>query len=204
MELLRVAHSEDKIDRFTAAIEELTLNRENRLQHDTEEQRQRMLKDAAERIRREHEDLFRERVGDLDAKISATRIAEINRLRNEVFLLREEYAATVFGEATSQIAAFVASDEYETFLLRLARTISETYDCSHIEVRLREDDLPLQWKLAQYFPATCLFVSSSEISLGGLIVWFPEHNLLLDERLEIRLEAEKGWFYENSGLKITW
>jgi len=36
------------------------------------------------------------------------------------------------------------------------------------------------------------------------LVWLPHLNMLLDERLETRLENEKQWFYEESGLHIVW
>ncbi|MCL2548482.1 MAG: hypothetical protein FWE76_04870 [Symbiobacteriaceae bacterium] len=197
-------HNEGNVARLAEAIEQLTQEQQDSLQRDTVQRRLHLLSEAQERINREREQGFSEGVADLTESLGGEQSQKISQLRQRLFKKREEYAAAIFTATAEELANFVASEVYRDFLCSLAARISKRYDCNLAEVHLRQEDLPLQTDLRQYIASEGTFVADEEIKLGGFLVWLPHLNMLLDERLETRLENEKQWFYEESGLHIIW
>ena len=204
MDSPRSVRSPLRVDRFMTAIESLTVEREERIRQQAEESRLVMLKGAAARIKSKTDIFFQERIGDIRNTIAAERIAKVNQMHRQLFQERENAAESVFAKVEEEIIAFVAGDAYGDFLLALAKSIASRHDCSAAEVRLRAGDMGYQEQLSAIFPADCRYLSSPDIRLGGLMLWSPERKVLIDERLEVRLEDERQWFYRHSGLKLNW
>jgi len=196
--------SNASLTQLTEAIEKLTLQRESALQQETEERRQFMLREAQERIAREYAQSLREGVADLEESLNAERSQQVSQLRSLLFLARDGYARRVFEAVTAELTAFAASEDYAAFLCSLAESLGNENECSGGELRLRSEDLALQEKLARYFPADCTIKEDAQIVIGGLMLWLPRQHLLIDERLETRLETQKRWFYEESKMQIVW
>jgi len=190
--------------RLTEAIEKLTLERESVLHKETADRRQFLLTEAKKRIADDYDQNFAEGRADLLEGFSSQRSLQVNQLRRQLFIQRREYAKRVFADASAKLSSFAAGDEYLEFMYSLARDITSAWDCSAAEVRLRSKDLPLQSRLADIFPADCCYTGDEAIVTGGMMVWIPQRNYLIDERLETRLQSEQRWFFEHSGMQILW
>ena len=68
---------------------------------------------------------------------------------------------------------------------------------------VRESDLKYQKKLRDYFGQNCQIQPSETIRIGGIKGHSPAMGLVADETLDTRLDQQREWFYEHSGLTVT-
>ena len=58
-------------------------------------------------------------------------------------------------------------------------------------------------KISKAFGRKCGIESTDEISIGGIIGVSKKLGLLANETLDSKLEMQREWFFENSGLRVT-
>ena len=58
-------------------------------------------------------------------------------------------------------------------------------------------------KIFLAFGRKCDIESTDEITIGGMTGLSKKLGMLADETLDSKLEQQREWFFENSGLKVT-
>ncbi len=122
--------------------------------------------------------------------------------RKEVFSRRNEIANETLSEAGRKLRKFTESEEYKDFLLRSAGSILESFGSGNVTLLLRPEDMVFAKEISERYP----FASVSEdsgIKIGGVKGINSIVTLLIDDTLDARLENQKRWFEENSGLYIS-
>lgn len=128
--------------------------------------------------------------------------------RREVHLRREELAATVFAAVRSRLLDYAGTEAYRTALLQDLRAAAERFRAiSGVNpaggvVLLREEDLSLAPQIRELLPGVEVQPSRA-IRLGGFQLRADAQGLLLDETLDERLEAQRPWYLEQCGLRVT-
>ena len=191
-----------KLESFSEAITNLASKHEAKIISQTEEKRAALLREAQEGIELEISYLYTEQIADIRANAAARRLEAVNGMRESLYRKRSQMADSVFKMAEEKIRAFTASADYPRFMLQLCEKLAAEYDCATAEIQLRPEDFALLPQLKPLFPESCSFRSDTSISLGGLILFLPSLRILIDERLETRLQSERRHFYEFSNLSI--
>lgn len=122
--------------------------------------------------------------------------------RKEVFARRNEIAKATFSKAAEKLQAFTAGAEYEKFLSESAARVIEVFGGGRVTLLLRPEDMAFGEKLCADYPDAS-FSKDSTIKIGGLKGINSLATLLIDDTLDSRLESQKKWFEENSGLYIS-
>lgn len=197
-------YNDTKVEQFSSAIAAIADEKEREILQQAEERRARLIQQAEERVRREMDYLYQERLADIRDAASGERSLRVNRLRTQLFQERQDYAERIFQAAEERIRAFSGSGAYPDFLSSVAMHLAMQHDCRDAEISLRAEDMALSKELAIIFADSCHFKASTEIRLGGLLLWLPHQKMIIDERLETRLQEERSWFYSHSGLSAAW
>ena len=64
-------------------------------------------------------------------------------------------------------------------------------------------DKKLADKIKSAFSPSCEVKSSKEIKIGGITGRSASLGLIADETLDTKLDGQREWFYQNSGLRVT-
>ena len=115
---------------------------------------------------------------------------------------RDEYVANIFKEAKEKLVAFVASKDYQKYLIEHIEKIGKLYQMEDSTLELREEDMRYKDELVKAYGVDLEVEVSDKIKIGGFIIENKATNVVVDESLDFALENQKDWFYKTSGLMI--
>ena len=115
---------------------------------------------------------------------------------------RDEYVANIFKEAKEKLVAFVASKDYQKYLIEHIEKIGKLYQMEDSTLELREEDMIYKDELVKAYGVDLEVEVSDKIKIGGFIIENKATNVVVDESLDSALENQKDWFYKTSGLMI--
>lgn len=145
---------------------------------------------------------FEAELREIDGQFRAAAFNEKDRLRKELFSIREKYMSNVFTQAADRLREFTAGENYAAFLNAKAAEAAARGDFAGGTLCLRQEDLSYAEALAKVLPG-CTAAASDAIRLGGLIAVSADGRTRLDLSLDAALEEQKQWFFSNSRLDIT-
>ena len=106
----------------------------------------------------------------------------------------------VFGDAREKLVAFTESDGYADFLKKSAAGFAAVFPQG--DVTVRPGDMRFADDIKKAFGRDCKVESSDEITIGGCRAGVAGGSTVADDTLDTRLEAQREWFLENSGMSV--
>lgn len=111
---------------------------------------------------------------------------------------RSQVTGEVIGACEAKIAEFVAGPEYAAYLAESAKALLKMLHADTAEFYARPAD---QQAANAALPAGCTLQPDAEIRLGGLRA--KAGAMEADDTLDVKLDAQKDWFLQNSGMSIA-
>lgn len=111
---------------------------------------------------------------------------------------RSQVTGEVIGACEAKIAEFVAGPEYAAYLAASAKALLKMLHADTAEFYARPAD---QQAAKAALPAGCTLQPDAEIRLGGLRA--KAGAMEADDTLDVKLDAQKDWFLQNSGMSIA-
>lgn len=108
----------------------------------------------------------------------------------------------VFGDAREKLTAFTESDGYADFLKKSAAGFAAVFPQGDVIVYVRPGDMRFADDIKKAFGRDCKVESSDEITIGGCRAGVAGGSTVADDTLDTRLEAQREWFLENSGMSV--
>lgn len=108
----------------------------------------------------------------------------------------------VFGDAREKLTAFTESDGYADFLKKSAAGFAAVFPQGDVIVYVRPGDMRFADDIKKAFGRDCKVESSDEITIGGCRAGVADGSTVADDTLDTRLEAQREWFLENSGMSV--
>ena len=108
----------------------------------------------------------------------------------------------VFGDAREKLTAFTESDGYADFLKKSAAGFAAVFPQGDVIVYVRPGDMRFADDIKKAFGRDCKVESSNEITIGGCRAGVVGGSTVADDTLDTRLEAQREWFLENSGMSV--
>ena len=108
----------------------------------------------------------------------------------------------VFGDAREKLTAFTESDGYADFLKKSAAGFAAAFPQGDVTVYVRPGDMRFADDIKKAFGRDCKVESSDEITIGGCRAGVAGGSTVADDTLDTRLEAQREWFLENSGMSV--
>ncbi len=170
------------------------------------------LNSEAEKIRKEEEiriedemlgnayKLIQREMAEMKTEISREYSNREMEGRRKLFERRSEIMEEVFDKARERLIEFTKSDAYEKFLKDVVSSVLETLSGSDLVLYLRSEDQHFADMLKSSCKTQCEFSVDDSIKLGGVRGYSKSQGVIVDETLDARLEDQREWFVENSGL----
>lgn len=108
----------------------------------------------------------------------------------------------VFGDAREKLTAFTELDGYADFLKKSAAGFAAVFLQGDVTVYVRPGDMRFADDIKKAFGRDCKVESSDEITIGGCRAGVAGGSTVADDTLDTRLEAQREWFLENSGMSV--
>ena len=191
-----------KLQKFSEEIMDIARNECESIQTEVEKDREQELAQYREQALSDSRKYLESECKEIDASVKTAVYEEKDRLRKELFALRETYKNNVFAQAAERIRDFAAGAEYPTFLQKAAGKLAEDASLAGATLLLRSEDMPHADAVKSVF-GNCTIQADSGIVLGGIVAVSADGRKRVDLSLDSALEDQKTWFYRNSKLDIT-
>ena len=192
-----------KTDNFLKAIEKYAAEQRNKIETEAEEFKAKELNKAEEDGLKEAYVLLQKKMLSINTGIARELSKAENASRKSVFQKRREIEDKVFERAKEKLLAYAKTGKYTSKLLESAKAVSQKLTADDVILYICERDWKLKDKILSAFGRKCDIQVSDEIQIGGLTGLSRQLGLLVDETLDTKLENQKEWFCENSGLTVT-
>ncbi len=192
-----------KTDNFLKAIEKYAEQQRTKIQSEAEDFKEKELTKAEDEGLREAYVLIQKKMTDIKVKIASELSRAENASRKKTFVRRQEIENEVFEEAEKKLIEYTKTDEYLKRLKNSAKQTAQKLTSEDTVLFVKESDLKYSDELQKAFGRQCRVESSDDIIIGGMIGISHTMGLLVDETLDSRLQQQREWFFENSGLKVT-
>ena len=192
-----------KTDNFLKAIEKYAAEQRSKIESEAEEFKSKELNKAEEDGLKEAYVLLQKKMLSINTSIARELSKAENASRKSTFAKRQEIEDKVFERAKEKLLEYAGTDKYIQKLLESTKTVSEKLTADDVTLYVCERDLKLKDKIISAFGRNCTVQSSSEIQIGGIMGISRTVGLLADETLDTKLQNQREWFCENSGLTIT-
>ena len=192
-----------KTDNFLKAIEKYAAEQRSKIESEAEEFKTKELNKAEEDGLKEAYVLLQKKMLSINTGIARELSKAENASRKSTFAKRQEIEDKVFERAKEKLLEYAGTDKYIQKLLESAKTVSEKLTADDVTLYVCERDLKLKNKIISAFGRKCDVQASNEIQIGGIMGISRKVGLLADETLDTKLQNQREWFCENSGLTIT-
>lgn len=116
----------------------------------------------------------------------------------ELAARRSEIARQVFCACEEELARFTAQPAYGEYLSKSTASLLQLLRADKAEFFARQQDLAA---VQAVLPEGCTVTPDATIRLGGLRA--KSGSVEADDTLDMKLDAQKDWFLQNSGMSIA-
>lgn len=148
-------------------------------------------------------DIIHEEMALQKAEIARDLAKKEKQSKDELYKERSRMMNEVFSLATEKLIAYAQTAEYKEKLLKDTKNIAQRFADKPCTIFIGEKDLDLSAQLQNCFAGETTVKCPKDIKIGGVKVYCESMAMIADETLDSKLEAQKQWFIENSGLKVV-
>ncbi len=191
-----------KSDAFFKAINDASKAHNEAIINETQLFKQTEIEKAKEEAQKKYE----EYILHATSRIAIENGVEAERLslelKKQVIKAREDIEKSVFAGVRERIIKFTKTEEYGKMLIESANQMLQQCDGYEIVIYIRSCDKKYENQIKALSDKIKTEIDNS-IELGGIYCICSEKSLKLNDCLDAKLEAQKAWFHENSGLHIN-
>lgn len=188
--------------KFLDAINQYAEAQKKRISAEVEDYKARRIEQATEEGLKDAYVLIQKDVAQKKSEIVSDASAKQRALRNELFALRSEMMRDVFTQAAEKLLAYTKTVDYKVSLAASAERIKNRFDNAPVTVFLSPADRDKSALIQKAFQNVEILFDES-IRIGGIKALSREHGIMADDTLDSKLDLQKTWFIENSGLKVV-
>lgn len=192
-----------KTNNFLKAIEKYAEEQRSKMRLEAEDFKAKELENAEEQGLKEAYDLIQKNMADINNRIASEQSAAESAGKKLIFERRRTIENEVFQKAEQKLLDFTQTEDYASLLVQSAGNIGRVLRAEDVVLYLRETDMKYKPKLKEAFGNGCTFAVSDAIHIGGIIGASKSMGLIADETLDTKLQQQREWFYEHSGLSVT-
>lgn len=208
-------------ENFLKAIEKYAEEQRNKIRFESESFKKQELEKAEAEGIREAYTLIQREMAAIRTEISSQLSRDEMASRKKIFEKRNKMTENVFEKVTQRLVEFTKTADYEKLMLESVKKIAQALKADDVIFFIKERDLKfadkikaaytaeklkdkkLADKIKSAFSPSCEVKSSKEIKIGGITGRSASLGLIADETLDTKLDGQREWFYQNSGLRVT-
>lgn len=191
-----------KTDNFLKAIKKYADNQRNTILSEVDNFKKEKIAEAKKKAEYDSEKLIKDK---LEAKKNeqTSKIAKLMQEgQRKLFLERAEMTESVFKKAEEKLIEFTKTTKYSELLNNYAKNISALFDGKSCIIYVNERDMALADQIKTLFGGKAELCADKTIKIGGLKGYCEALSIVADETLDSKLNAQREWFFENSGLSV--
>lgn len=196
-------YNDQKLDKFYSAINHYADAQRQKIISELDAYEQEQVDRSENELLSEAYRIIQKGLVNLRVEIRKQISSEEQRLRKELLESRSQIQDKVFQSASQKLLDYTQSDAYPALLEQLAQTLSAVLGEGSITLRLCPRDQSYESQIKKAFGRPCTVELDDTIRIGGLIGRNSERGVAADQTLDAMLEAQHGWFEENSHLEVV-
>lgn len=122
--------------------------------------------------------------------------------KQKLFLVREEIVSDVFAAVRNKLESYTKTEEYRKYLHTQLDNALELLGEGRIEVKVTPNDYDLTVRLCSGRPEITV-EKLPESAIGGLTAQNLDKHIMIEETFSSKLEEQKDYFLQESGLLIA-
>ena len=190
-----------KIDRFVEAIMKESEKKRELIEQETQQYINDEISKCESQLKRESYTFMQKRSSAIREDVGREIAEKQLEGRKALFRRRTEITEDVFSKAALRLTAFTQTPEYKDFLVRSAKKLSELFK-NDVVLYARPADVKLAQTVACGVFSDYEIKEDNSISIGGFKASDKDGKIIADDTLDIRLDSQRSWFAENSGLNV--
>lgn len=194
---------EEKVSKFLEAITKDALRRKEKILKEIDDFNKEELEKAEDEALTEAYALIQGEISNTRGELRREFCLQEMEKRKELFQKRSEITKKVFQRAKDVISEYAATDKYHSDFIRDLKDAAGEFSSGKVTVMVRFQDLILENEIQSIFPNGCTVEEDKSITIGGFRLKDMQRGLLADYTLDVKLEQQRDWFLENSGLSIA-
>lgn len=195
---------EERVSNFLQAMNKYAQEQRAKIKTEIEEIKQKELEKAEVEILNDTYKLIQDEMLQMRRNIASEVSKKEMQGRTALFEKRAAITEKVFLAATERLLEFTKSPEYLDALEKYAKNIANVLKEPGTVLYVKKEDLAYESQIKKAFGAKdCTVQAADDIKIGGIRGYNLSMGLIADESLDSKLEEERKWFTENSGLRLS-
>ncbi len=191
-----------KTDNFLNAIKKYADEQRNAMHEEVEQLKDEKIKEAEKRAQYDSEKLIKDKLEEKRNKLTS-KIAKMTQDgQRELFLERSKMTDEVFKKAEEKLIEYTKSSEYSEMLNKSAKEMATLFGGESCTLYVNERDVDKADKIKAAFKGEAEIVADKKIKIGGIKGYCRAMRIVADDTLDSKLDSQREWFIENSGLSV--
>jgi len=192
-----------KTGNFLKEIQKQSEEQRNQLLNEIAEAKKQAISKAEAQFEIEAEKYISRQLSIAETNIKSEYAVKALNAQGELFKLRDKMTKEVFEQAKEKLIEFSKSPDYKEHLLKSAKEIADTFENKDCIIQLKNDDMIYQEEIKALFTGNAEIQEDNSIIIGGIKAYSKEINIVADNTLDSKLDAQKSRFVEKVNLKIV-
>ena len=192
----------NKTDNFLKAINKYSKLERQKIQNDIETVREEELKKAEANGKKMAKDFIAKEYSAVKTAVTGQYAVKNLEAQGKVYKKREEITNSVFEKAFAKLKDFTSTPRYKDLLIKSAKEIADIFKENSCVIFISENDNKFAQDIKAQFSGEVTVENDVAIKIGGIKGFCKDLKIVADNTLDSKLNSQKDWFTENSGLKV--
>ena len=192
----------NKTDNFLKAINKYSKLERQQIQNDIETVREEELKKAEANGKKMARDFITKEYSAVKTAVTGQYAVKNLEAQGKVYQKREEITNSVFEKAFKKLKDFTSTPQYKDLLIKSAKEIADIFKENSCVIFISENDNKFAQDIKAQFNGEVTVENDVAIKIGGIKGFCKDLKIVADNTLDSKLNSQKDWFTENSGLKV--
>ena len=192
----------NKTDNFLKAINKYSKLERQKIQNDIETVREEELKKAEANGKKMAKDFIAKEYSAVKTAVTGQYAVKNLEAQGKVYKKREEITNSVFEKAFKKLKDFTSTPQYKDLLIKSAKEIADIFKENSCVIFISENDNKFAQDIKAQFSGEVTVENDVAIKIGGIKGFCKDLKIVADNTLDSKLNSQKDWFTENSGLKV--
>lgn len=192
----------NKTDNFLKAINKYSKLERQQIQNDIETVRAEELKKAEANGKKMAKDFITKEYSAVKTAVTGQYAVKNLEAQGKVYKKREEITTSVFEKAFAKLKDFTSTPQYKDLLIKSAKEIADIFKENSCVIFISENDNKFAQDIKAQFSGEVTVENDVAIKIGGTKGFCKDLKIVADNTLDSKLNSQKDWFTENSGLKV--
>ena len=192
----------NKTDNFLKAINKYSKLERQQIQNDIETVREEELKKAEANGKKMAKDFIAKEYSAVKTAVTGQYAVKNLEAQGKVYQKREEITNSVFEKAFKKLKDFTSTPQYKDLLIKSAKEIADIFKENSCVIFISENDNKFAQDIKAQFSGEVTVENDVAIKIGGIKGFCKDLKIVADNTLDSKLNSQKDWFTENSGLKV--